>query len=249
MCKFVHILSKNRYLYGNNRRMKGISGSELKLMACGAMLVDHVGAFCLAGQEWAMDPLFWKISWYVIARMIGRLAFPIFAFLLVEGFRHTHSKRRYALNLLVFAVITELPWNLLRNGTLFFPEKQNVLWTLLAGFMAMWVYDMLKSRKWAQMFSLAGIYAVSFLCRSDYCAAGVPFIMLVYALQGRLAIQGMTAAVLLPMRPMAALAYIPISLYNGQRGFVKGPWLKYAFYAFYPLHFLLIYLIRCMFVL
>lgn len=226
-----------------------LSGSALKLIACAAMLIDHIGAYLLRGHAWATTPLVsilgHNYSWFSLCRIIGRIAFPIFAFMIVEGFKHTRSRTRYGLTLLAFAVLTELPWNLLRHGTLFFPGSQNVLWTLLAGFLALCAYERLSGRPWLQLFSVAGIYAVIYFSHSDYHSVGLPFIIMLYAMEGKLTIQAISAALVLPMRPFAALAYIPLSLYNGKRGFAATRrWCKYAFYAFYPAHILAIWLIK-----
>ncbi|MDE5792408.1 MAG: conjugal transfer protein TraX, partial [Oscillospiraceae bacterium] len=99
-------------------KYKIFSGSALKLLACITMLIDHISHVLLIHIP-ACTEVFWQIenyhiqfSVYTIGRYIGRIAFPIYAFLLAEGFQHTHSIKKYALNLLLFALISEIPWNL-----------------------------------------------------------------------------------------------------------------------------------------
>ena len=109
-----------------------LDGSALKLIAVITMLVDHVGA-----------GLFPEIIWM---RMVGRLAFPIFAFLLCEGFAHTRDIRRYAVRLGAFALISEVPFNLLHSYRLFDLNAQNVFFTLLIGLLTLYGIDRLAGR-------------------------------------------------------------------------------------------------------
>ena len=96
-------------------RFRVLSGSVLKLIAIILMLIDHVGVMILYNCPATTATLFSfggiDYSWYRIFRDIGRAAFPIFCFLLVEGFLHTHDRKKYGLNLFVFACISEIPWN------------------------------------------------------------------------------------------------------------------------------------------
>ena len=95
----------------------GITSMWLHIMAMAFMLCDHLWGTVVPGNDWLT--------------MIGRLAFPIFAFMIVEGYTHTRSLKRYVLRLLLFAVITELPFNLAMHGNWIYPFHQNVLWTVL----------------------------------------------------------------------------------------------------------------------
>lgn len=89
----------------------------LHILAMIFMLSDHLWATIVPGNHWMTD--------------IGRLAFPIFAFMIVEGFYHTHNLKRYVLRLFVFAVISEIPFNLMYASAVIYPFHQNVLWTFL----------------------------------------------------------------------------------------------------------------------
>ena len=126
-------------------KKKGISGSTLKMIAIVTMLIDHIGAAVLARllmvnglgeldqtnadaiMQWlsANGALYWT---YTIMRMIGRVAFPIFCFLLVEGFLHTHDVKKYAMRLGLFALLSEIPFDLMYGGTWFYPVHQNLIW-------------------------------------------------------------------------------------------------------------------------
>lgn len=110
-------------------RFRVLSGSALKLIAIILMLIDHTGVMILYNYPPANAILFSfggvDYSWYRIFRDIGRAAFPIFCFLLVEGFLHTHNRRKYGRNLFLFACISEIPWNFMFTNTWRY-EKQNV---------------------------------------------------------------------------------------------------------------------------
>lgn len=140
-------------------RQKGISGSTIKIIAVAAMLIDHIAAAVLMRQivangymdvaasgnmadmmQWLMDngALFYI---YEAMRMIGRLGFPIFCFLLVEGFQRTRNLKKYALRLAAFALISEIPFDLAFKGEIFYMGYQNVYFTLLFGLLALCCID------------------------------------------------------------------------------------------------------------
>ena len=111
------------------RGFSGLNAFTLKIIAISSMLIDHTGAM-----------LYPDIIWF---RIIGRLAYPLFAFLICEGFRHTRNVKRYALRLALFAAISEIPFNLLHSYRLFDIEAQNVFFTLLIGLLTLYGMDRL----------------------------------------------------------------------------------------------------------
>lgn len=240
----------NKEVYILPERWRVLSGCWLKVIAMVAMAIDHVAAFLLRYDPDFTTALFTvssrQVSWCFLMRCIGRLAFPLFAFLLVEGFLHTSNRMKYGRNLLVFALISEIPYDLVRRGSLF-AAGQNVFFTLFLGFLALYTVDRWESGKDSALrlavilFSLIGI---GILFRTDYGSTGVGFILLLYVLRRNRILQTAIGCCYLPMRLIAGLAFIPINLYNGQRGFIQGHIGKYLFYIFYPLHLLAIYLIR-----
>ena len=231
-------------------KWKFLSGSWLKLLAVVSMLVDHLALFIWVKNPDFLQTLFTvgshAITPYALCRMFGRLAFPIFAFLIVEGFLHTRSRKRYGINLLLFALISEIPWNLVHTGTLLCP-RQNVMFTLLLGFLGLCALDRFRDKAGYLWGSLIGLFLVSFVLRADYGYVGYAFILMLYALRNLPPVQALVGCCMLPMRWVAGLAFIPINLYNGKRGFIQGPVGKYLFYAFYPVHLLLIWLIPLVF--
>ncbi len=228
-------------------KWKWMSGSGLKLLAVVSMLVDHLAAFV-----WRSDPVFlthlFKLGhrWvtpYFLARSFGRIAFPIFAFLIVEGFIHTHSRQRYGWNLAIFALISEIPWSLLHYGGLHL-RGHNVFFTLLLGYLALCAIERFKDDKVKMTVSLLGMLVFSVLFQADYGCMGYAFIPMLYLLRNNTLFQAVVACGMLPSHWIGGSAFIPISMYNGKRGFIKGSFGKYFFYAFYPLHLLAIYLFK-----
>lgn len=139
-----------------------MTGSILKLIACIAMLLDHMAAF-LPGDFMGMkDTLFMigekAVTMRLIMNSIGRIAFPIFAFLITEGFVHTHDRKNYGLRLLIFTFISEIPWNLARSGDLLYP-RQNVFFTLLLGYLGLCMIEYFRNDRR----KMAGALALLFL--------------------------------------------------------------------------------------
>lgn len=236
-------------------KMNFLSGSWLKVIAMISMLVDHSAMILMAKSASSQIPYFsigkYAVTDYFICRnIIGRLAFPIFAFLLVEGYKYTKSRKRYFLNLLIFAFISIIPWNLIYGG-LFHFSSFNVLFTLFFGVLGMMMIDkIVEELKTKQRLPLLpsmtfafGLLAIRFL-HLDYGIVGVAYIITLHLLQGN--ILGQFAATIATFtynrfHQFNFLAYIPIFLYNGKRGFIKGKWGKYTMYAFYPIHLFILW--------
>lgn len=172
--------------------------------------------------------------------MFGRFAFPIFVFLLVEGFEKTHNRRKYGLSLLILGLISEIPFNLMNGNALLF-QKQNVMFTLLLGYLALCSLEYFKKRPLVSLATLLVMFLLTRYMQADYGTAGFIFTLLIYGLRKERIIQTVACPVLLPMKLMVFLSLILTCLYNGKRGFIKTPFLKYCFYAFYPVHMLIIY--------
>lgn len=220
-----------------------ISGSVLKLIAVVTMLIDHIGLYFFKDSQIVLIPFEDEpFTLYVLMRSIGRVAFPLFAFLLAEGFIHTKSRLKYGISLAVLALVSELPWNLVHTGTLFY-SKQNVMFTLLAGFLALCAAEGLKNKPALLVLCLAALTAAVFTLDFDYGSQGYCFILVMYYLRKYAAVRALAGICILPSRWVGGFAFLPVAFYNGKRGFIKGRVLKYAFYAFYPVHLFVIYLI------
>ncbi len=221
-------------------RFQIFSGSMLKLIALLAMIIDHA-AYTFQPQFPILDETLFNlgsvaITPYFIMRRIGRLAFPIFCFLIAEGIAHTKDIRQYGTRLLVFALLSELPYNLLMTHNWFYAYKQNVFFTLFLGVLMVYIYENV-STQWKKWLCMVLVMVVAVLLRADYGAAGVALILVMYLFRDRAGVKTVLAYPLLG-RITAMVAFVPILMYNGKRGFVKSGVLKYAFYLFYPLHML-----------
>lgn len=239
-----------------------ISGSTLKIIAMITMLMDHVCYAILRyyapfqqGGEYR--------SIYVILRYIARISFPLFAFLLAEGFYHTSDRRKYFIRLVIFSIVSEIPFNLAFYHTLWHLNYQNVFLDLLLGFVAMLgIFGLQKlnmSEGFAKfvrkegertvfyysgiVFCTAACMLIAELLRVDYGAEGVLMIVLFYVLRNKPVLATLLGCLALnydsEIEITSFLAVIPIYLYNGKRGMK----MKYVFYLFYPVHLILLYIL------
>lgn len=229
------------------QRIQFLNGFHLKLIAACTMLIDHVGYALFSDALWL--------------RCIGRIAFPLFCFLMAEGCVYTRDRRKYALRLLVFALLSEIPFNLMNTGTPWDLSHQNVLWTLLAGALLCWLVDWALQKRTAPVLVLTGaVMAAAFclleLANTDYGGWGTLLVVMFYAVRRAPSgtVSKMTAQTFglaffsiaimggLSVELWSLAALIPIWLYNGQRGFSPKA-VQYGFYAFYPAHILVLSLI------
>ena len=239
------------------KKIQFLNSNTLRLVAVLLMVSDHVWATAMSFGNWMT--------------YIGRMAFPIFAFQIAEGFVHTKNFKKYALRLLAFAVISEIPFNLFYSSRWFNPYHQNVMFTLLLGLLAIKVIDNLKkdispknigkSLLWLALIAVGG--TLGFV---DYGFLGVLTVVMFYLCRGYrftpvLQLIGMILinivffegqvfifdifgkTVEIPSQGFAVFSLIPIWLYNGKKG-KSSKVLQYGFYAFYPVHMLILYLIK-----
>ena len=205
------------------------------------MLCDHAAIRLLAyglipalretGADAAAD-LWNQVFW--ILRSVGRMAFPIYVFLLVEGFCHTANRRRYAMRLGIFALLSEVPYDLLLFGKPWDMRAQNVFITLFLGILMLTVIDWIGKNTEAgmapyrQMGVIAATALLAWFLKCDYDAVGIMLRLLFLA-----------AAESKPVYlPGLAAAFCLIRCYNGTRGGFRGKWF---FYLVYPVHLLLLY--------
>jgi hypothetical protein len=239
---------------------RGLSGYWLKMIAVITMLIDHTAASILRRvmeQMPSWGPItpdnvtVWQ-NFYVVCRLIGRMAFPIYCFLLVEGFHYTKSRGKYALRLFLFALISELPFDLALEQSFFYIEHNNVFFTLMIGLLTLWGSDIVEKKlQGKQLFQtvlriviLVTGSAVAEVLHTDYGAAGVIAIYIMYVFYQQrdmgYCLMTLSLGVLGSSSELAALLMlIPIHFYNGTR----GKQMKYFFYAFYPVHLAVLALI------
>lgn len=237
----------------------GLTSNMLRIIAVILMLSDHIWATYMSFGDWMT--------------YIGRMAFPIFAFQIAEGFVHTSNFKKYALRLLGFAIVTEIPFNLFYSSRFFNPFHQNVLFTLLLGLLAISVIDNAKKNKTAKNIALSALWLALICIAStvgfvDYGFLGMLTVVMFYLLrdfpfawlsqfvamvlinivffEGQVfLIEFLGKTFEIPYQGFAVFSLIPIWLYGGKKG-KSNKIMQYGFYAFYPVHMLILYLIKFM---
>lgn len=235
-------------------RSFGIDANVLRLLAIVFMLLDHMWATIVPGNQW--------MTW------VGRMAFPIFAFQAAEGYIHTYDFRRYALRLLGFALLSEIPFNLFYAGSIVFPFHQNVMFTLLLGLLAIRQADTLRreegiKRKLIHSLLLLLIGLGGIVTFPDYGLMGVATVLCFWLFRGfplgwlfqlgamvilnivtysgqviPISFAGLSLE--FPTQGFAVFSLPFIWLYNGKKG-AGGKTLRIFWYLFYPLHMLVLY--------
>ena len=216
-----------------------LDGTMLKIIAMVSMVSDHVGDLFFPGVMWP--------------RMIGRLAMPLFSFCIAEGYAHTRDKNRYLLRMGIFALISEVPFDLAFEGKVGFGH-QNIMLTFFLSILALKIFDLIRGEEPRNIGkTVLGTLAVlvmaglALLLRADYTIFAVIAVFLFYVLRNRhpLVRSGVGVAFLALTRTMGyycttGFSLIPLLLYNGKRG--RG--LKWLFYAFYPGHLLVLFVLK-----
>lgn len=243
---------------------RGLSGAVLKWTAIVTMFIDHATA--MAYITWlvplrraaGISPILsaWEYQLYDILRAMGRPAFPIFCFLLVEGFFHTRDIRHYLGRLLVFGLISELPFDHALFGHLTW-QYQNVYFTLFLGLLAVWSLSLIMEEGWRErpwtgqllrVLCCAAVSAAAMgaaeILKTDYGWTGVALILLLYLFRRRVWLRDLSAGLVLLtagwIEMVGWIAFPLLHLYKDRR----GPQPKYFFYAFYPAHLALLWLLR-----
>ena len=220
------------------KKIQVLDGTVLKLIAMVSMVFDHVGDNFFPEQEWM--------------RIIGRIAMPIFAFCIAEGFSHTHDKMKYLCRMAIFGVISEIPFDLVTAGKVLEFGHQNIMLTFTWAILGLICYDKILEMRGKVKYLLVGLAVLFFMLMSlifglDYNFLSVALISVFYLLRKKAFwIRNVVAMVVhvlfrnVGIYLFGLLGFLPLFLYNGKRG--KG--LKWLFYAFYPGHLLLIYLVK-----
>lgn len=234
------------------------TSASLHIMAMLFMLFDHLWGTIVPGQDWLT--------------CIGRLAFPIFAFLIVEGYFHTKDFRKYLKRILLFAILSEIPFNLAMGSRLFYPIHQNVLWSFLISLLLIHWNERTKAKNlWKRILvgvsSVLVAYFVGLLTFVDYHNAGILTVLTFYFFHRRkwwdyigqlVCMWYINVEILsgfayqfqfggntffIARQGLALLALIPIWLYQGNQGY-HSKWFQYTCYVFYPLHLLILGIIK-----
>ncbi|QEY34394.1 hypothetical protein FL966_04615 [Caproiciproducens galactitolivorans] len=215
---------------------ENMTRAQIKILAIVTMLIDHIGAIFFP-----QIPLF---------RIIGRLSFPLFCFFIAQGVLYTSNVRAYLGRLFLFALLSEIPYDLAFYSTIWNPQKQNVFFTLFFGLAAISFLRTFLETKPFLACTLAVIPVLTAeVLHTDYGWFGVTLVILFYCLRD-VKTKGVLLFVLFntgysfltgTIKLYAAAAGVPILFYSGKKG--KPDW-KYFFYVFYPAHLLLLYFVR-----
>lgn len=215
---------------------KPLSQEWLKIVACITMLIDHTGAVFFPQQMWM--------------RIVGRIAFPIYCFLLCEGVAHTHNVKNYAARLLAVAVLSEFSFDYLFFGRITFAHQSVMITLLLSLGMLLWAR---KLNGFTRILPLAAGFLAAELMKCDYGGWGVALVwVFMIAREQELPWLAQTVgmgvlfwlkdgahvhfgSVYIPLQMFALLAMIPISLYSGKK-VTRSKWLRWSLYLFYPAH-------------
>lgn len=227
--------------YDRFTREHGLSGSVLKIIAIITMLIDHTAFYFLEGTA-----VYWPM------RIIGRISFILFAFLVAEGIKHTSDILKYALRILIFAIICQIPYNLFDFGTIFVLKFKNIFFSFFFAILPFIPYKKIDGTNGKVIAAALGIISViaAYFLQFEYNFFGLGIIWL-FAFSNKKNI--IPILVLLSVlcifyhrnsfQVYELLAFPIIFFYNGERGFIRSKVAKYAFYLIYPLQFLIIWII------
>lgn len=237
-------------------KKRGLTAAHLKGIAMLFMFIDHLTAAMIERGLWRLGAWGYEavpVNRYLFLRILGRLSFPIFCFFIAEGYRHTRSKGNYLVRLLAFGLLSELPFDWALFGG--FPDwgYQNVYFTLALGLLSLILWDAVAAGDWktAPLWRKLGAVAAAGACvaaaellKTDYGAAGVLTVLLMYLLREQPWLRNVAVLAVLTVASSLEIYAFPFCLllmaYNGERG---RQW-KSLFYVFYPAHLLLLAVAR-----
>lgn len=229
-----------------------LSAGALKIIAIITMVIDHFAAGVYASLynkgylfKWGIQDN--AVEIYDICRNIGRFAFPVFCFLLVEGFFYTKSRLKYLRNLVIFALVSEVPFDLLLMGGIGF-NGQNVFFTLAIALGTIWGIETVKKKFQnkgvvnvvMQIVIIVAGCILAFGLDTDYSYYGIVLVLIFYYYRHNRLLACILGYIWFTFEPWSFPAFIALLFYSGKRGIG----LKYFFYAFYPAHLLLLYGLR-----
>lgn len=210
-----------------------INAFHLKILAIVTMLIDHIGMIFFPNV--------------MLFRIVGRVAFIIFAFLLVEGTQHTGNFEKYLLRLLLWAFLSEIPYDIARSGSYFYWEAQNIFWTLFIGVLGVHLIQQAQSI-FLQSLIVVLTFVVIDLVKADYGIYALCVIYTFFLLRKKIYYSLILVQLISVVASFsgygfqyfAFLGLCPILLYNGKQGKKTGN----IFYTFYAIHLIFFSIIR-----
>ena len=225
-------------------KLKKINGAQLKYIAFASMFIDHFNKAIITPFLTGSGALNIITT---IFDILGRIAFPIFCFCIVEGFFKTKSRRKYLRNLLIFAIISEIPYDMFQSAVFVNTRSQNILWGLALGLFTIMVIDKLKEKiKKRPVWIFVSIFIValaslgSMLISADYEYYAIIIIYIYYLFYDKRLLPSGLSCLVIIKEIYAILGFATVLLYNGE----KGKQNKIFNYLFYPVHLLIFGVIR-----
>lgn len=223
-------------------KIRILSGAQLKYIAFLSMLIDHVNKALIypnlnGGILLHISDLF---------DILGRIAFPLFAFFIVEGYFKTRNRKKYLLNLLIFGVISEVPFDMFTSATFFNPRFNNVMFSLTLCLITIWIIDVLKTKMPRILWYFISLIIVAVMClvamflAVDYDYHAIIIVYLLYVLYNKPVLSVILGYLSIIKELWAFLGFGFILMYNGERGKQS----KILNYCFYPVHLLILGLLR-----
>lgn len=237
---------KKRFTNEKLKKIQILNGAQLKYIAFLSMLIDHINK-ALIWPNLQGDGILSTIS--SVFDVIGRIAFPLFSFFIVEGFFRTHDKKKYFLNLLIFAFISEISYDMFSSKVILEFRLNNVLFSLALSLITIWILDVFRNRYEKNLgkawifFSiplLTIMYFVSNFVSGDYDFHAIMTAFVFYILYDRPLAGAICAYLTIVSEVWSILGFGLTVLYNGERGIQN----KIFNYLFYPVHLLILGLMR-----
>lgn len=216
-----------------------INGAQLKYIAFLSMFIDHFNKAIITPMLNYQQPL---VTISTIFDIIGRIAFPIFAFMIVEGFFKTKSRTKYLRNLIIFAIISEIPFDMFQSKVFINNRSQNIMWALALGLLTLMIVDKLKE-KIKNHYVWLGISIIIVLINAtiatllsfDYDYYSTIIIFILYLFYDNRLVASILSYFIIIKEVYSILGFAVINFYNGE----KGKQNKIFNYLFYPVHLLI----------
>ncbi|MCQ2609771.1 MAG: conjugal transfer protein TraX [Lachnospiraceae bacterium] len=261
-------MNKIEYLLERKVKIK-LDGGALRIIATASMLIDHIALMLIGnGILYGYRPDIHEVAlstpvgkkWYilyVIMRSIGRLAFPMFCFLLVEGFIHTKNLFKYFFRLVVLAIISEIPFNLVCGNSLLYFERQNTIFTFVLSLFMLYIVKKVDAIRDERIQNVIKIIIVAIVCwvsyalHLDYSISGIILIFCIYFFRHdknlRMASVFIISFLISFVEPFTSFRYFGVGalsalilfLYNDKVGYLYR--YRWMYYLLYPLHLIILY--------
>ena len=221
-----------------------LNGAQLKYIAFISMLIDHTNNALITPMLNGKDALLYISN---IFSVLGRIAFPIFMFFLIEGFFRTRNRKKYLVSLLIFGLISEVPFDMFVSRSFFEPNWNNMMFTLALCLGVIWLIDSLRAKlKNTLLWFIASLLVLGISCfiavelslDYDYHAVIVAYIF--YIFRKKPIIESILGYISIIKEIWSILGFGLTLTYNGERG-RQYKWLNYAFY---PVHLLILGILR-----